>query len=61
VDMVNYMVEKNMTNFLEISKIVVAYYQYPEETAKRIRAEMGWVRERPAQAEQLPGGEGLGQ
>jgi len=61
VDLVNYMAEKNMNDFRDISKIVVSYYQYPEETAKRIRAEMGWVRERPAQAEQLPGGEGLGQ
>jgi len=54
------MVEKNMLDFRAISKIVVGYYQYPEETAKRIREEMGWVRE-SVRPEQLPGGESLGQ
>jgi len=29
-------------DFREIAKIVVQYYQYPEETAKRVREEMGW-------------------
>src|SRR3989304_2890701 len=49
VDIINYMLEKNLTHFRDIARIVVSYYQYPEETAKRIRAEMGWVREsRPA-------------
>ena len=60
VDIVNYLVEKNMTDFRDISKIVVSSYQYPEETAKRVRDEMGWTRE-SAQAQQLPGGESLGQ
>jgi len=60
VDIVNYMVEKGYNDFREISKIVVGYYQYPEETAKRIREEMGWTRE-PAAAGQLPGGESFGQ
>ena len=56
VDLVNYMVEKGMNDFREISKVVVSYYQYPEETAKRIREEMGWVREAPS-AQQLEGGD----
>ena len=56
VDLVNYMVEKGMNDFREISKIVVSYYQYPEETAKRVREEMGWVREAPS-PQQLEGGD----
>lgn len=43
IDIVNYMVEKNVLDFREISKIVVSYYQYPEETIKRLREEMGWT------------------
>jgi len=56
VDLVNYMVEKGMNDFREISKVVVSYYQYPEETAKRIREEMGWTREAPS-PQQLEGGD----
>ena len=44
VDIVNYMTQKNVTDFREIAKIVISYYQDPEETAKRIRNEMGWTR-----------------
>src|SRR5438552_19016775 len=33
--------QKGMTDFREIAKIVVQYYQYPDETAKRVREEMG--------------------
>ena len=59
VDLVNYMVEKGMNDFREISKVVVSYYQYPEETAKRVRGEMGWGRDSvPPGA--LTGGGGLG-
>ncbi len=59
VDIINYMSEKNMVDFREIAKIVISYYQYPEDTAKKIRDEMGWVREaaKPAEA---AGGEALG-
>ena len=60
VDLVNYMVEKGMNDFREISKVVVSYYQYPEETAKRVREEMGWTRE-AATPQQLEGGESFGQ
>ncbi|MEK6851224.1 MAG: type II/IV secretion system ATPase subunit [Candidatus Thermoplasmatota archaeon] len=59
VDLVNYMVEKGMNDFREISKVVVSYYQYPEETAKRIREEMGWARETQATPGELPGGDTL--
>jgi len=40
IDLVNYMVERDIIDYREISKIVVSYYQYPEETAKRIREEL---------------------
>ncbi len=59
IDIINYMVQKEMTDFREIAKIVVSYYQYPEETAKRIRDEMGWTEqktEKPVEA----GGEAVG-
>jgi len=59
VDIINYMLEKNLTHFRDIARIVVSYYQYPEETAKRIRDEMGWVRESRSAGE-LPGGETIG-
>src|SRR3989449_11197507 len=42
VDIANYMLQKGMLDFREIAKLVVQYYQYPEETAKRVREEMGW-------------------
>src|SRR3989454_415276 len=42
VDIINYMLQKGMLDFREIAKLVVQYYQYPEETAKRVREEMGW-------------------
>jgi len=48
-----------MLDFREIAKIVVSYYQYPDETAKRVREEMGWVREAPKPAE-AAGGEAIG-
>ncbi len=59
IDIINYMVQKEITDFREIAKIVVSYYQYPEETAKRIRDEMGWTEqktEKPVEA----GGEAVG-
>ncbi len=59
VDIINYMREKDMVDFREIAKIVISYYQYPDETAKKIRDEMGWVRatSKPAEA---AGGEAIG-
>ncbi len=47
VDLVNYMVEKDLDDYKDISRLVVSYYHYPEETIERIRNEMGWVREEP--------------
>jgi len=41
IDIINYMLQKNLLDFREIAKIVVSYYQYPDDTAKRIREEMG--------------------
>ncbi len=59
IDIVNYMLQKNIVDFREIAKIVVSYYQYPDETAKRIREEMGLPEQgalKPIEA----GGETLG-
>src|SRR5204863_434120 len=41
VDILNYMLQKGLTDFREIAKIGVQDYQYPDETAKRVREEMG--------------------
>ncbi len=60
VDIVNYLVEKGTIDYKEISRLVVSYYQYPDETIKRIRDEMGWVREQPLSATEAPGGETIG-
>src|SRR3990170_4184764 len=58
VDIVNYMNEKGVLDFREIAKIVISYYQYPQETAKRIRDEMGW-QEKATKAIEA-GGEAVG-
>ncbi|MFQ5837926.1 MAG: type II/IV secretion system ATPase subunit [Thermoplasmata archaeon] len=57
IDILNYLVEKNTLDYIEISRVIVSYYQYPDETIERIRREMGWVREKPVEA---TGGEVLG-
>src|SRR5437867_1915683 len=59
VDIINYMLQKSMVDFREIAKIVISYYQYPDETAKKIRDEMGWVRE-PGRTAEATGGEAIG-
>ncbi|MCK5038169.1 MAG: type II/IV secretion system ATPase subunit [Thermoplasmata archaeon] len=43
VDIINYMVEKNITDFYEISNLIVAYYKEPMDTIQKVRDEMGWV------------------
>jgi flagellar protein FlaI len=35
IDIINYMVELNMTDYIDISRIVVSYYQNPQETYER--------------------------
>ncbi|MEE9223604.1 MAG: type II/IV secretion system ATPase subunit [Thermoplasmata archaeon] len=45
VDVIRYLVETNVADYNSISKLVVSYYQFPDETIKKIRDEMGWVRE----------------
>ena len=45
VDIVKYLVEKDITDFHEISNIVVAYFKEPMETVQKIRDGMGWVTE----------------
>lgn len=41
VDVIKYLVEKNITDFQEISTIIFEYYREPEETAERVRKELG--------------------
>jgi len=60
VDIINYLVEKNITDFREISRVIVSYYQFPDETIKSIREEMGWVREELTPEELAFGGETVG-
>ncbi len=45
VDITKYLVEKNITDFRQISNLVVAYYKEPLETIQKVRDEMGWVTE----------------
>src|SRR5207247_11196120 len=40
IDIVNYMVQKGLVDFRENAKIVLQCYQYPEESAKRVRNDM---------------------
>jgi len=39
VEVINYMVARNMTDFREISRIIISYYREPEETLMKIREE----------------------
>ncbi len=57
VDIINYLVEKDIRDYREISQVIVSYYQYPDETIARIRREMGWAGERTLET---TGGETLG-
>ncbi|MEW5937066.1 MAG: type II/IV secretion system ATPase subunit [Candidatus Thermoplasmatota archaeon] len=43
VDLIKYLVEKDITDYREISNIIVAYYKEPKETIAKIREEMGWA------------------
>ncbi len=40
VEVIEYMVKKDITDYRELSKIITAYYKDPEETIERIREEM---------------------
>ncbi len=57
VDILNYLVEKDIVDYKEISRVIVSYYQYPDQTITRIRGEMGWKQEAVAEA---IGGESTG-
>src|SRR2546428_4934211 len=59
VDIINYMREKDMVDLREVAQIVLSYYQYPDETAKTNRDELGRGRggAKPAEA---AGGEAIG-
>ena len=43
VDLIKYLVEKNITDYREISNAIVAYYKEPKETIAKMREEMGWT------------------
>ncbi|MBA3046680.1 MAG: type II/IV secretion system ATPase subunit [Candidatus Thermoplasmatota archaeon] len=45
VDIIKYMVEKEIVDFRKISNLVVSYYKEPMETIQKIREEMGWIEE----------------
>jgi flagellar protein FlaI len=53
VDIINYMVEINMTDYIDISRIVVSYYQNPQDTYDRTMKE--WHAKRAQQ--RVEGGE----
>ena len=40
VEVINYMVKKDMINYRELAKIITAYYKDPEKTIERIREEL---------------------
>jgi len=41
VDIIQYLSDRNVTDFREISRIITSYYKEPQKTAKLIRKEMG--------------------
>lgn len=41
IDILKYLVEKDIRDYREIARVVVSYYQYPDETVARIRQAMG--------------------
>jgi len=45
VDIINYMVEKNMTDYIDISRIVIGYYQSPKDAYERVMKDWGAKRE----------------
>jgi len=45
IDVIKYMVEKDVRDFKEISNIIISYHRYPDETIRKIREEMGWTKE----------------
>ncbi len=57
VDMLRYLVDKNIMDYRDISKVIVGYYQDPAESVSRIRQEMGWPHREMIEA---TGGEPLG-
>ncbi|MCK5548204.1 MAG: type II/IV secretion system ATPase subunit, partial [Thermoplasmata archaeon] len=53
LDIIKYLTEKKMTDYVDISRIIVSYYRYPDETYERIAKEMGIKKEE----EKAEGGE----
>ena len=55
LDIIKYLTEKKMTDYVDISRIIVSYYRYPDETYERIAKEMGIKKEE----EKAEGGEAV--
>jgi flagellar protein FlaI len=55
VNIINYLVDNNMNDYLDISRTVVSYYRYPKETYEKIMKE--WTPKR--QEQPIAGGEGI--
>lgn len=60
VDIIKYVVEKDITDFREIANMIISYYKEPDETIQKIRDEMGWVDESMLQMGSDEGGAGIG-
>ncbi|HKZ49377.1 MAG TPA: type II/IV secretion system ATPase subunit [Thermoplasmata archaeon] len=58
VDIINYMVRRNVVDFREISRIVVKYYQSGEDTWRELREEEGLPTDAPGGAPSPPPQEG---
>jgi flagellar protein FlaI len=43
VDLIKYLVEKDITDYREINNLVVLYYKDPVATVTKLREEMGWT------------------
>jgi len=52
VDIVNYAVEKDITELKDMADLIVRYYKEPMEIVEAIRNEMGWVRESLSDSEE---------
>ena len=43
VDLIKYLVEKDITDYREINNLIVLYYKDATATITKIREEMGWT------------------
>ncbi len=57
VDILTYLVQEDIRDYREISRVIVSYYQYPDETIARIREAMD---EEVEEGAEIVGGESVG-